>query len=433
MVIKMNRKYFFTSESVTEGHPDKLCDHISDAVLDAYLQQDPDSRVACETAATTGMILVMGEISSKGTVDIPAVVRKTVADIGYNDDRFGFNSQNCAVLVSLDEQSGDIDMGVSNALEEKEKASMCAGCGQIGCSNAGTAETGAGDQGMMFGYACTETETLMPAPIDYAHKLCRQLSLVRREKILDYLGPDGKSMVTFAYEKGTPVSISDIVVSSQHLPDTDPEKIRKDIIANVIRPVIPEKYLTEATRILVNPTGRFVKGGPCADAGLTGRKIIVDTYGGMGRHGGGAFSGKDPTKVDRTGAYAARYVAKNIVAAGIANRCEVQISYAIGVANPVSIYIDTFGSSDYSDKQISQMVSDLFDLRPAALIAQFDLRNPIYQKLAAYGHMGREDLNAAWEKTDMAGEIAAYMKNVRDMSFSPLHPDNGIHTNLCSN
>lgn len=406
----MNKKYLFSSESVTEGHPDKMCDMISDAILDAYLKKDPYARVACEVTVTTGIVTVMGEITSVAVVDITNIVRKTIKDIGYVGEKFGFNADNCAVITLIDKQSDDINIGVSSSLENKNfnnsfNLSMTS-------YEADEKETiGAGDQGMMFGFACNDTESYMPAPIYYAHKLCRRLSYVRKNKILKYLGPDGKSMVTFDYCEGKPVRIDTIVISTQHLSNVTQDIIYYDIVDHVIKPMMPEEFIDSNTKILVNPTGRFVKGGPCADTGLTGRKIIVDTYGGMGRHGGGAFSGKDPTKVDRTGAYAARYVAKNIVAANVADMCEVQIAYAIGVANPISIYVNTFGTSKRSDVEIEFMIKDLFDLRPASLIEQFNLRNPIYKQLAAYGHFGRNDLDIAWEKIDMQEAIKNYMNN----------------------
>lgn len=396
----MNENYFFTSESVTEGHPDKVCDIVSDAILDAYLSKDPQSRVACEVTATTGIITVLGEITSKANIDLTNVVRKTVADIGYSDGTYGFNANDCAVMQAIDAQSPDIDRGVSRLAESRNSNGIADKHDKIG----------AGDQGMMFGYACTDTPTLMPAPIYYAHHLCKALSRVRKDKILDYIGPDGKSMVTFVYQDGKPVRIDTIVVSTQHLAAIPQKTIQDDLIAHVIKPTIPASLMDGNTNVLVNPTGRFVHGGPCADTGLTGRKIIVDTYGGMGRHGGGAFSGKDPTKVDRTGAYAARYIAKNIIAAGIAEKCEVQIAYAIGVAKPVSVYIETFGTSNYSNSKLSEIVAQIFDLRPASIIEQFQMRRPIYKDFASYGHMGREDLDAPWEKTDKAELIKTYLR-----------------------
>ncbi|MBQ8780676.1 MAG: methionine adenosyltransferase [Oscillospiraceae bacterium] len=380
-------KKLFTSESVTEGHPDKICDQISDAVLDAILEQDPMGRVACETAVTTGMVLCMGEISTSCYVDIPSIVRKTVIDIGYDRAKYGFDGHTCAVLQSIDEQSSDIAMGVDEALEHKDG------------EKTDEFMTGAGDQGMMFGYACNETPELMPMPISLAHKLAKRLTDVRKNGTLPYLRADGKTQVTVEYEDDKPVRVDTIVVSTQHSDDVTLEQIRADIIENVIKPIVPENLLID-TKYFVNPTGRFVIGGPQGDSGLTGRKIIVDTYGGYARHGGGAFSGKDPTKVDRSAAYAARYVAKNIVAAGLAERCEIEIAYAIGVAEPVSVLVDTFGTGKYSDDKLAEAVTAVFDLRPAAIIRDLELRKPQYRQLAAYGHMGREDLGVAWEKTD---------------------------------
>ena len=393
-------KHLFTSESVTEGHPDKICDQISDAVLDAILEQDKYARVACETACTTGMVLCMGEITTKADVDIPKIVRQVIVDIGYDRAKFGFDGHTCAVLTSIDEQSGDIDMGVDEAFEYRE-----AGETETDLS------TGAGDQGIMFGYACKETPELMPMPISLAHKLSLKLTEVRKNGTLRYLRPDGKSQVTVEYDDGKPVRIDTIVVSSQHAPDIALESIRKDIQEYVIKPVIPAELIDENTKIFINPTGRFVIGGPQGDSGLTGRKIIVDTYGGYSRHGGGAFSGKDPTKVDRSAAYAARYIAKNIVAADLAEKCEVQLAYAIGVAKPVSILIDTFGTGNVSEAALAKAVDKVFDLRPASIINMLDLRKPQYRQLAAYGHMGREDLNVAWEKTDKIEAIKAALND----------------------
>ena len=387
------RKHFFTSESVTEGHPDKICDQISDAILDAMLAQDPLSRVACETTCTTGVVTVMGEISTKAQVKIPAIVRKVVTDIGFDDPSYGFDGNTCAILLSLDEQSADIALGVDASREKKD------GAGDDYDLN------GAGDQGMMFGYACDETPELMPMAISLAHQLARRLTAVRKDGTLPYLRPDGKSQVTVEYEDGKPKRIDAVVISSQHDPEVSQEQIRKDVIEQVIRPTIPERLLDENTKYYVNPTGRFVIGGPAGDSGLTGRKIIVDTYGGYARHGGGAFSGKDPTKVDRSAAYAARYIAKNIVAASLASRCEVQLAYAIGVARPVSVFVDTFGTGKIDDGALEAIVSELFDLRPAAMISKLQLRRPQYRALAAYGHMGREDLDVLWEKTDMADAL----------------------------
>ena len=384
---------FFTSESVTEGHPDKICDQISDAILDEMLRQDPNSRVACETFVTTGIVNVMGEITTNAYVDIPAVVRQTVREIGYDRAKYGFDSETCAVVTSIHEQSADIALGVDNSQEAK----------------AGEAENdhGAGDQGLMFGYACNETPELMPLPISLAHKLAMRLTEVRKSGLLSYLRPDGKTQVTVEYDGDKPVRIEAIVVSSQHSADVSLDLIRKDVIANVILPIVPNDMIDDETKIYVNPTGRFVIGGPCGDTGLTGRKIIVDTYGGYSRHGGGAFSGKDPTKVDRSASYAARYVAKNIVAAGVADKCEVQIAYAIGVAKPVSVLVDTFGTAKVDEEKISEFVAQNVDLRPSAIISKFDLRRPIYRQIAAYGHVGREDLDLPWEKTDLADKIKA--------------------------
>ncbi len=385
-------KFLFTSESVTEGHPDKICDRISDSVLDALLAQDPMSRVACETCTTTGLVMVMGEITTKATIDIPAIVRETVREIGYDNAEYGFDCNTCAVMTTLDKQSPDIAMGVDNALEGREENAM---------------DTGAGDQGMMFGYACTETPELMPLPISLAQKLAKKLTDVRKSGELDYLLPDGKSQVTVEYVDGKPVRVDTVVISSQHKAYATLEQIRKDVIEKIIKTTIPAELLDENTKYYVNPTGRFVVGGPQGDSGLTGRKIIVDTYGGYARHGGGAFSGKDPTKVDRSAAYAARYVAKNIVAAGLAEKCEVELAYAIGVATPVSVLVDTFGTGKVSDEKISEAVNKVFDLRPAAIISTLELRKPQYKELSAYGHMGREELGVAWEKTDKAEALKA--------------------------
>lgn len=393
----MNKKHggewIFTSESVTEGHPDKICDQISDSVLDAIIELDPDARVACETVVTTGMVFVMGEVSTQCYVDIQELVRRKVKEIGYDRAKYGFDNETCAVLTSIHEQSADIALGVGESKEKKD-----------GVETEGY-ELGAGDQGMVFGYACSDTEEKMPLAISLAHDLCRKLTEVRKNKTLKYLRPDGKSQVSVQYHNDRPVRIDTIVISTQHDPSIDQEKLTKDIIKYVIYTTIPNKLLDAKTKILINPTGKFVIGGPQGDSGLTGRKIIVDTYGGFARHGGGAFSGKDPTKVDRSGAYAARYVAKNVVASGLADECEVQIAYAIGVAEPVSIYVDTFETGKIDDGKITDIVKKVFDLKPASIIKNLDLKKPIYSRLAAYGHFGRKDLDLSWEKTDKADEI----------------------------
>ncbi|HZW81990.1 MAG TPA: methionine adenosyltransferase [Candidatus Deferrimicrobium sp.] len=386
---------FFTSESVTEGHPDKIADQISDSVLDAIFTKDPEARVACETSVTTGLVLVAGEITTTCYVDIPKIVRETIREIGYTRAKFGFDCDTCAVLTSIDEQSPDIAMGVDKALEDKS--------GEM--SDQEIESIGAGDQGMMFGYASNETDTLMPLPIYLAHKLAKRLSDVRKSGELEYLRPDGKTQVTVEYEDNTPVRIDTVVISTQHHPEATQEQIRRDLLEKVITPILPANMLDDKTRYFINPTGRFVIGGPQGDAGLTGRKIIVDTYGGMARHGGGAFSGKDPTKVDRSAAYAARYVAKNVVAAGLADRCEVQLAYAIGVAHPVSILVETFNTGKIADNKIVELIEKNFDLRPAGIIKELDLRRPIYAQTAAYGHFGRTDVQLPWENTDKAATL----------------------------
>ncbi|WHH61527.1 methionine adenosyltransferase [Petroclostridium sp. X23] len=396
----MARK-LFTSESVTEGHPDKICDQISDSVLDAIFQKDPMARVACETSVTTGMVLVAGEITTQCYVDIPKIVRETIKGIGYDRAKYGFDGETCAVLTAIDEQSPDIAMGVDKALEAKK--------GEM--SEEEIAAIGAGDQGMMFGFACDETPELMPMPIALAHKLARRLSEIRKDNTLEYLRPDGKTQVTVEYEDDKPVRIDAIVISTQHSAEAEHETIEKDMMELVIKPIVPAELLDEKTKYFINPTGRFVVGGPQGDAGLTGRKIIVDTYGGYARHGGGAFSGKDPTKVDRSAAYAARYVAKNIVAAGLAKKCEVQLAYAIGVAKPVSILVETFGTGKIADEKIQELVAENFDLRPAGIIMSLDLRRPIYKQTAAYGHFGRTDIDLPWERTDKAQTLRKAINN----------------------
>lgn len=385
-------RHLFTSESVTEGHPDKICDQISDSILDALLEADSKSRVACETTVTTGLVLVAGEISTSAYVDIPKLVRETVKEIGYTRAKFGFDCDTCAVITSIDEQSGDIAMGVDEGLESKS--------GEV--TEEEIEKVGAGDQGIMFGFACNETPELMPLPISLAHKLSRRLTEVRKSGLLEYLRPDGKTQVTVEYEDNKPVRVHTILISTQHSEDVTTEQIRKDLIEHVIKAVIPAELLDEETLYYVNPTGRFVVGGPQGDTGLTGRKIIIDTYGGYSRHGGGAFSGKDPTKVDRSAAYAARYVAKNIVAAGLADKCEIELSYAIGVARPLSIFVDTFGTGKVSEEKLVELVNKHFDLRPGAIIRDLDLLRPIYKQCAAYGHFGRTDIDLPWERTDKA-------------------------------
>ncbi len=391
------RQWYFTSESVTEGHPDKMCDQISDAILDAIIADDPDARVACEVAVTTGLVVVVGEITTSTYVDINQIVRDTVCEIGYTRAKYGFDCETCGVIVSLKEQSADIALGVDKALEAKT--------GDM--SDDDIEAIGAGDQGMMIGFACNETKSLMPLPIELAHKLTKRLTSVRKQHILPYLRPDGKSQVTVEYEYGVPKRVDTVVISTQHSPDVDQEKIQADVIERVIKYCIPNGMLDDRTKIYVNPTGRFVIGGPQGDSGCTGRKIIVDTYGGIARHGGGAFSGKDPTKVDRSATYMARYIAKNIVAAGIADRLELQVSYAIGVARPLSLAVETFGTGRVSDEKIVSLINEHFDLRPAAIIRDLDLRRPIYRKTAAYGHFGRDDIDAPWERTDKAAALRA--------------------------
>ena len=392
-------KRLFTSESVTEGHPDKICDQISDAILDEILKEDPMARVACETTCTTGIISIMGEITTSCYVDFPKVARQVVLDIGYDRAKYGFDGTTCAVVTAIDEQSPDIAQGVNDGYENREQG-----------GNDNENSTGAGDQGMMFGYACDETPEFMPMPISLAHKMAKKLTQVRKDGILDYLRPDGKTQVTVEYDDDKPVRVDAVVVSSQHSPDVDIQKLREDIKREVILTTVPAELIDENTKFYINPTGRFVVGGPNGDSGLTGRKLIVDTYGGMARHGGGAFSGKDPTKVDRSAAYASRWVAKNVVAAGLAKKCEVQLAYAIGVAHPVSIMVDTFGTATVDEDKIEQAIEKVFDLRPHAIIKQLDLRKPIYKNLAAYGHMGREDLGVSWEKLDKVEELKAAIK-----------------------
>ena len=387
--------YYFTSESVTEGHPDKICDQISDAILDEIIANDPDCRVACETTVSTGLVHIMGEITTSCYVDIPRIARNVIREIGYDRAKYGFDCDTCGIITNIDEQSSDIAMGVDRSLESKYE-------------EVSSLQNGAGDQGMMFGYACNETPELMPLPISLAHKLAKRLAEVRKLQLVDYLRPDGKTQVTVEYDENRkPVRVDTIVISTQHAPEAEQERIREDMLRLVIREIVPSELLDEQTKYYVNPTGRFVVGGPQGDSGLTGRKIIVDTYGGSAPHGGGAFSGKDPTKVDRSAAYAARYVAKNVVAAGLAERCQVQLAYAIGVAKPVSVLVETFGTGKVSDDRICEAVQKVFDLRPTAIIRDLDLKKPVYRQLAAYGHIGREDLGVAWEKTDRTAELLA--------------------------
>ena len=402
----MSKNVLFSSESVTEGHPDKMCDQISDAILDKVIEVDPDARVACETAVTTGLVLVMGEITAKANMEFQDLVRSTVKEIGYNNSTFGFDADTCAIITSIDKQSEDIAIGVDNGQDEQPDCAS-SGCFNFECDIVQTRYNtiGAGDQGMTFGYACQETEDYMPMPIYLAHNITKRAAELRKSGEINYLGPDGKAIVTVEYQGNKPVRISSVGVSVQHLPDVGRDIFVPDIINKVIVPELPEKLVDSDTRFMVNPTGRFVKGGPCADTGLTGRKVIVDTYGGFGRHGGGAFSGKDPTKVDRTGAYAARHIAKNIVASGLAEKCEVQIAYIIGVARPVSIHIETFGTGKIQNSKLVDIVENIFDLRPSALIDTFDLKRPIYKALSCYGHFGRPELNLPWERLDKVEEI----------------------------